>query len=419
MAKKKTVTITMKPRKNKKKTSKQEVTAIGKALRTLGGLGGGVAGGYLGNTAAGTALGTGLGAMVSKWLGYGDYNVSVNSLVSKASGTIPSMHSTNQSVVIRHKEFLGTINGSVGFTVQRVFTINPGLEETFPWLSNIAKSYQQYKIRGMVYHYIPTSGMAISGTNSALGAVMIQTSYRSNDSAPTDKVELLNEYWSNEVVPSEQMIHPIECDPKENPFNIHYTRSSAVPTNDSPLMYDIGRTFVATQGMQGTNTIGDIWVTYEIEFKKPVVRSNLSNNSYEIVEIASSLSSAFFNGNVTSRLGDLPVTFSGRVLTFPAGTQGTYLIRTILVSTGGFSGSTSWFADTSFVEMGYSPLSGNGTGLPYAGTTITTQTGNGAIWYEIIAFKPDSSTVGTALLPNPLGLTGTLNFTELQIIKMS
>ena len=286
----------MRPAKNKRKHKQQEVTAIGQALRTLGGLGGGAIGSYVGQSAAGTALGTGFGAMVSKWLGYGDYRVSVNSLVTKSSASIPAMHTTQQSVVVRHKEFLGTISGSANFAIQRQIVINPGLPESFPWLSTIATSYQQYKIRGMVYHYIPTSGVAISGTNSALGAVMIQTSYRSNDTPPTDKVELLNEYWSNEVVPNEQMIHPIECDPKENPFNIHYVRGGSVPTNDSPLMYDIGRTFVATQGMQGTNIVGDLWVTYEEEFKKPVVRSNVSGSRYELVEIQSTLSSSYFNG---------------------------------------------------------------------------------------------------------------------------
>jgi hypothetical protein len=400
----------MKSKKNTKNKQKQEVTAIGKAIRTLGGLGGGVVGGYLGQSAAGSALGTGLGALVSKWLGYGDYKVSMNSLVTKSSASIPAMHSTQQSVVVRHKEFLGTIAGSGNFTIQRELVINPGLVETFPWLSQIAQSYQQYKIRGMVYHYIPTSGIAVSSTNSSLGSVMIQTSYRSNDSSPNDKVELLNEYWSNEVVPSEQMIHPIECDPKENPFNIHYVRGGAVPVNDSPLMYDIGRTYVATQGMQSTNIVGDLWVTYEIEFKKPVVRTNVSATSYEIVEIQSSFSPTFFDGPVSRRAGDLPVTFGGRTLTFPPGTQGNYLVRVALISNVGFGGSTSWNGLPT-----YSNMSSSTQAQSFLGTTIATQTLNNVIYYNISVFKPDTSTTATMQIPAPAGLTGNLNFTELAV----
>ena len=227
MAKKKMATISRKKSK-KTKTSKKDVGLLGKALRALGGAGGGMVGGMFGAPLAGAAAGTGLGATISRWLGAGDYTVASNSIVRstlRSSENIPMMHTSGQTVTIRHKEFIAEISGSVGFTVQRFFLIQPGDTNTFPWLSGIANKYQQYKIKGLVFHYVPTSGYAVSGTNPAIGSVMLQTSYRANDTAPTSKVEMLNEYWASESSPADSFCHPLECSPSENPFSIHYTRN--------------------------------------------------------------------------------------------------------------------------------------------------------------------------------------------------
>lgn len=227
--------------------------------------------------AAGGALGTSLGASLSRWLGSGDYTVSQNSIVQKMSpnGTIPAMHAESQTIVVRHKEYIGPVRGSTTFTVQQQFALNPGMSETFPWLSQVAARFQEYRIRGAVYHYVPTSGTAVSGSNPALGSVMMQTAYRANESPPRSKVEMMNEYWSSEASPNEAFCHPIECNPKENPFNVQYVRNGTIPVGDSVLMYDAGKTFLATSGMPATgNIVGDLWITYEVELRKPVLESN-------------------------------------------------------------------------------------------------------------------------------------------------
>lgn len=276
--------VSLKKKKSKGKRAQRasgnspaEVSTLGKLIRQIGSLGGGTLGTYVGAPAAGAAAGNSLGAAISKWLGFGDYTVGTNSIVQKASTGIPMMHKEGQTVVIRHREFIGTVSSSIGFNVQTSYVLNPGDPNTFPWLSTIANSFQEYRFKGVVFHYIPTSGNAISGTSPSLGAVMMQTSYRSNDTAPSSKSELLNEYWSGEAVPSETFAHPIECNPAENPFNVQYVRRTGVPTGDNQLFYDLGVTHVATQGqLQSGNVLGDIWVTYEVELKKPIVASNVT-----------------------------------------------------------------------------------------------------------------------------------------------
>jgi len=309
---------------------KKEMTRLGSALRALGGLGGGALGSFIGQPAMGTSLGTSLAASLSKWLGSGDYAVSSNSIVQRTlngSDSIPAMHNTGQSITVRHKEFLGEIRGSTTFTVQQEFSLNPGLSTTFPWLSDIAKKFQEYRVKGMVFHYVPTSGSAVSTTNPALGSVMLQTTYRASDTAPASKVEMLNEYWSSEACPCEAFAHPIECDPKENPFSTQYVRGGLIPATDNILMYDLGKTFVATSGMPATgNVVGDLWITYEIELRKPVLNSSVSE-SQEWAKWSglAPTNSSMFGTTTIVNTGNLPISITNNVVTFPKGAVGRWL----------------------------------------------------------------------------------------------
>jgi len=241
------------------------------------------------------------------------------------------MHNGGQSIVVRHKEYLGEILGSTTFTVQHVYDINPGLSYTFPWLSEIARSFQEYRVKGMVFHYVPTSGSAISGTNPAVGSVMIQTSYRATDNQPASKVEMMNEYWAAESAPNEAFCHPIECDPKENPFNVQYVRSGALPATENQLMYDLGRTFVATSGQPASgNAVGDLWVSYEVELKKPQITSSVSGDpAYFQLSVGPTISTTSWFGTLSTQQrssGTIPCTALDNTLTLPKGAVGWYAI---------------------------------------------------------------------------------------------
>ena len=348
MAKKK-VTINVKTRRKAKSKSRRseakEMTLLGQALRGLGGLAGTTVGGAFGNPMVGSAVGTSLGATISKWLGSGDYTVGSNTLVQRVgngSPAIPMMHNGGQSIVVRHKEYLGEIQGSIGFAVQHVYDINPGVTYTFPWLSDIARNFQEYRIKGMVFHYVPTSGSAINGTNPAIGSVMIQTSYRATDNQPSSKVEMMNEYWAAESAPNEAFCHPIECDPKENPFNVQYVRSGVLPTTENQLMYDLGRTFVATSGQQANGSVlGDLWVSYEVELKKPQVTSSVASvpTNFQLSVQPTISTTAWFGTSTTQQRtgGTILCTALNNTLTFPKGAAGLYLIVVKITATGLFT----------------------------------------------------------------------------------
>lgn len=386
-----------------------EVTAVGKLIRQIGSMGGGALGAYAGMPMAGSAAGNSLGAAISKWLGFGDYTVASNSIVQKASTGIPMMHKEGQSVTIRHREFIATVESTTGFAVTRSFQLNPGNSQTFPWLSTIANSFQEYKFKGIVFHYIPTSGNAISGTSPSLGSVMMQTSYRANDTAPSTKSELLNEYWSGEAVPSETFAHPIECNPAENPFNVQYVRRGDIPSSDNQLFYDLGVTHVCTQGqLAAGNTLGDIWVTYEVELKKPIVASNVTSlvTSYAGVAETPLATIAAIYGGMGKRYGSATLRGVNNSVVWDLPTAGTYILSTEVVGTG-LGGAFNNITYTNATAAEYVP-----------GKTTNTSVASSTLVIHETAFRVVDPNKPVTIAFNSMGLTGTLSKTAVSMAQL-
>lgn len=73
--------------------------------------------------------------------------------------------------------------------------------------------------------------------------------------------------------PSGSVIHPVECSPRETPItrlwvrNTNYSQYSTV----DPRLYDLGVFQLATVGMQAAANIGELWVSYDVEFFKPTL----------------------------------------------------------------------------------------------------------------------------------------------------
>lgn len=326
---KKTKRVSIRP---KRSDASEGVTALGKLIRDIGSLGGSALGGMVGMSGAGSMVGNGLGATVSRWLGQGDYTLTSNSLVNRvrASGDIPNMHKNGQSVIIRHREYIGDILSSTNFVTAQAIPLNPGLVGSFPWLAGIAQQYQEYTWRGLIFEFISTSGDVVASANTALGSVCLATQYRSTAGQYYSKEQMLNEYFSTDGKPSECFCHPIECDPKENPYNVQYVRSGSVPTGEDPKSYDIGVTYVATTGMQAANVnVGELWATYEVELRKPIASALLGYGvlSADIGSASAPSATNWFNGTPTFYQNSLGLTLTTATVTFPAGSNGTFLLQ--------------------------------------------------------------------------------------------
>lgn len=382
------------------KPKKSEITELGRAIRTLGGFGGGALGGLIGQPGLGASAGTGLGAVLSKWLGQGDYTVKSNSLVNtlRPDGTIPSMHKNDQTIIVRHKEYVGELRGKQTFTNQFRYPINPGVATTFPWLHTVAAQYSEYRVKGMVFHYVPTSGMSVASSNTALGSVMFQTSYRATEDAPVSKIEMMNEYWASEGRPCDEFCHPIECDPKENPFNVQYIRTGDLPSTENQLMYDLATTTVAVTGMQDNDRVlGDIWLSYEIELKKPKLTGVTNEASRAIAQIANTgVAQATPLGTVALESNFPGVTLTGSTLSFPANASGDFII------------SWSVYNATTVAGLGVTL-----TNITERGVRVTASGSTSSVLATIIRLDP--SVASSSILFTASTLTGASAVSQMRI----
>jgi len=228
------------------------------------------------------------GGLVTKGLsvvrsisGMGDYRTSNNSLVSKwtSNGPPEIVNTTGEGggFRIRHREYLGDISSGAGtptqFNLFGAYPLNPGMQSTFPWLSTIANNFEQYKFHGIIFEYKTLSVDAIASSTMNVGAVIMATEYNVLHPPFISKQQMENYEFCSSAKPSQSIIHPIECAPSETPLTKLYIRQGPITKGDLRL-YDLGLFQIATVGLPvQAGNIGELWVSYEVEFFKPTLPS--------------------------------------------------------------------------------------------------------------------------------------------------
>jgi len=271
-----------KPKATKQNQKQQPAQAkkakANKAPGLLSGLGG-IAGGMLGPT--GSAVGSLLGKGLANIIGFGDYTVSENTITKEPlvlSDTVPQFNVNEHRTIIKHREYITDLKfpaAPANFNLAS-YAINPGNANLFPWLSSIARRYQQYEFLGAVFEYkTMSSDYAASGP---LGTVVMATNYNANDKSYPSKIAMENSEFACSTKPSHSVLHPIECNPRERVAQLLYVNDPSYDNNtlSDKRLYHYGTFQVATQGLPGTTgtTLGELWVTYEVALYKPIVSAS-------------------------------------------------------------------------------------------------------------------------------------------------
>nr|QKV51167.1 putative capsid protein [Crucivirus sp.] len=212
----------------------------------------------------------------AKLLGYGDYRVGRNSSPTQGRmgmGTsVARFGNRGNCTVVQHREYIGDVSSSTAFT-NTTYSINPAVPTTFPWLSTIAKNFEEYDFKQLAFQFKSTSADALNSTNTALGTVIGATIYNSVNPAFTSKQQMENYEFAKSSKPSEDQVYPVECAHGENPVEQLYTRVGPVPSGADPRLYDLGTFQQATVGSQAAAVIGELWVLYTVELYKPKLES--------------------------------------------------------------------------------------------------------------------------------------------------
>lgn len=280
-----------------------------------------------------TNAGNGISSLfgLGKIFGSGEYKLEQNSLMQNIGGNqVPVMHSANESVRVRHREFIANVNSTSAFTLTS-YSINPGMAATFPYLASIARNFQEYRFKGLIFEFKSTSGTSVASTNTALGTIMLGAQYRADAPDFTSKRELLNEMWSTDAPPCSNVILPIECAPNESPMSIQYIRSGSA-TGDVKF-YDLARFYIGSEGAQATSVAGELWASYEVDLYKPQINEpgpspfDVSSSHWRLSGVTNGLLLGTLQFPIYNGLG---ITLTSTTVTIP---YGTYFIAYSVVGT--------------------------------------------------------------------------------------
>lgn len=230
----------------------------------------------------GVKFGGWLGNMIKTATGFGEYEVRSNALYEGAQVPFVANRPTINGTTISHREYIMDVvtSATPGEFKSNTFDINPAQGSTFEWLSQIAANYEEYVLEGCLFVFRSMSADALSSTNTALGTVMMATQYNLYQPIFTNKAEMENHAYSMSVKPSEDCIHPIECDPHQSSITTFFTRPGTVPTGADQRLYDVGRFEIATTGFQAASVnIGELHVTYQVSLMKPRLYTALGRST--------------------------------------------------------------------------------------------------------------------------------------------
>lgn len=295
--------------------------AAGNALRFIPGFGGAL------STLASPLtkkVGQYLGNKLGSYFGWGTYSVRSNSLAVPEGNSPAAMHSQGMVTRICHREYFGDVISSATPGLFKIdsYKMQPGAADMFPWLSDIAPNFQKYRIRGAIIEYKSGSGDAITGTNTALGEVIISTNYNNADPNFTSRNQMENTQYCSSAKPSVSMVHIIECDPSLQAQENLYTSTSTTPiTGLSPNDINWCNVQVATVGCQGASVnLGSLYITYDVELIQPIEFSAIRRPYTDIFQGTTYTNALPWGGNLVrdpdSSLGG--TVFSNSTYVFPS-----------------------------------------------------------------------------------------------------
>lgn len=212
---------------------------------------------------------------------YGNRIVTMNPKISMSKG--------GRSTRIRHRELLdASIAGSTAFKVQKVVPLNPGLEETFAWLSPQALQWEQYIAHTIRLIYIPIAPTSTQGT------ISVSPSYDPSDPEPLNEQQLSNAVDTVETSVWQHCVIPLNPRSMMTPGPRKFVRGALVAGDIKT--FDAGVVYIATNNCSGISPIGKLWIEYDFEFFVPQNSPNVglspSKVSYWLEDTDQSLANA-------------------------------------------------------------------------------------------------------------------------------
>lgn len=191
----------------------------------------------------------------------------------------PTITPLRDGLRIRHREHLFTYTQTTNFAWRvRNFPINPGLPGTFPWLSGLARMFEQYVVHKLTFHYVPIA------PTSYPGAVVMCVDYDPRDAEYNLGLTRIQMMQNASAVSGPVWSH-CSLSTKSSGLMGGTSRKFVRVYDVDPLMSTSVRSSdcgdfiigVSTDDLNtaiATRTYGDIWIEYDVTLLNPQPNMN-------------------------------------------------------------------------------------------------------------------------------------------------
>lgn len=186
----------------------------------------------------------------------------------------PNVKAGPRSFRIQRNELvLGALRGGLQqlFVVSERFRMNPGSKKSFPWLSQIASSFESYKFHKLMIHFItrvPTT---------TPGSLYISPDYDAADAQPSGEIELANNVDARESPVYKSFTVTLKPERMNRLYKSHVVMDDGRfgTTKQDQKTIDVAQVFFASDTNGGNLVLGKVWIEYDVEFYEPQVSFNL------------------------------------------------------------------------------------------------------------------------------------------------
>jgi len=166
---------------------------------------------------------------------------------------------------IVHTEFVTDLFSSSSTTAFQgyQFLLNPANASLFPWLSNQAKNYAEFRFNRLTFYFESTVSASTDGT------MIVSSSPDANDILPSTKTAMLQYENAQRANVWERVVHHV---PKAtlNRLPKFLTASTSDPVVTQDLQKEVGKLFLGINGVVATGkAVSELYVSYDCDFFDP------------------------------------------------------------------------------------------------------------------------------------------------------
>ena len=218
---------------------------------------------------------------LSSFIGRGMYmpkKHGVNDLIAGGGSSVPTVRNVDDetgSLIVTHRERVSDIIAPADDKFHiKTFTVQPGNESVFPWLSQLASCYEEYEVLQCVFEYKGHDIVGLQSTMDLQGQVIAATKYNVKSPSFTDRHEMQAYPHSAACSMNGTLQSGVEAHPSKiaSGDTHRYIRTGGLKAGEEVTDFDHARFELALNNTPTdlqSKEVGQLFVYYTIKLTKP------------------------------------------------------------------------------------------------------------------------------------------------------